>query len=138
MAVTYSGICFITQAPGVQPRLDFNPQSEQRILKGEVSLTSCFTGLDQSVLQIKTKIVSCHTANFKPVKWEVNGAVILPPLIFPDLRIRSFFQMRQLPLELVTGREPLERLYLDFLIFRVLGLVLGQQVRSEVGIFILV
>jgi hypothetical protein len=34
-------------------------------------------------LQIKTKIVSCHTADFKPVKQEVNGTVILPPLVFP-------------------------------------------------------
>ncbi len=30
-----------------------------------VPLTSCLTGLDQSVLQIKTKIVSCHTADFQ-------------------------------------------------------------------------
>jgi hypothetical protein len=35
-----------------------------------------------SVLQIKTKIVSCHTADSKPVKQEVNGTVILPPLVF--------------------------------------------------------
>jgi hypothetical protein len=35
-------------------------------------------------LQIKTKIVSRHTANSKPVKQEVNGTVILPPLVFPD------------------------------------------------------
>jgi hypothetical protein len=34
-------------------------------------------------LQIKTKIVSCHTADSKPVKQEVNGRVILPPLVFP-------------------------------------------------------
>jgi hypothetical protein len=33
-------------------------------------------------LQIKTKIVSCHTADFKPVKQEVNSTVILPPLVF--------------------------------------------------------
>jgi hypothetical protein len=33
-------------------------------------------------LQIK-KIVSCHTADSKPVKQEVNGTVILPPLVFP-------------------------------------------------------
>jgi hypothetical protein len=39
--------------------------------------------LDYSVLKIKTKIVSCHTADAKPVKWEVNGTVILPPLVFP-------------------------------------------------------
>jgi hypothetical protein len=42
----------------------------QGILKGEVSLllTPRLTGLDYSVLQIKTKIVSCHTADSKPVK----------------------------------------------------------------------
>jgi len=34
-------------------------------------------------LQIKTKIVSCHTADPKPVKQEVSGTVILPPLEFP-------------------------------------------------------
>ncbi len=42
-----------------------------------VPLTSCLTGLDQSVLQMKTKMVSCHTTDSKPVKQEVNGAVIL-------------------------------------------------------------
>jgi hypothetical protein len=50
-----------------------------------VPLTSCLTGLDLSVLQIKTKIFSCHTADSKPVKQEVNGTVILPPLVFPAL-----------------------------------------------------
>ncbi len=30
-------------------------------------------------MQIKTKIVSFHTADSKPVKQEVNGSVILPP-----------------------------------------------------------
>jgi len=49
-----------------------------------VPLTSCLTGLDQSVLKIKTKIVSCHTADSKPVNQEVNGTVILPPLVFPE------------------------------------------------------
>ncbi len=47
-----------------------------------VLLTSCLTGLDQSVFQIKRKIVSCHTADSKTVKQEVNGTVILPPLVF--------------------------------------------------------
>ncbi len=56
---------------------------QQGIPKEEVPLTSCLTGLDQSVLQIKTKIVSSHTANSKPVKQEVNSTVILPPLVFP-------------------------------------------------------
>ncbi len=43
-----------------------------------VPLTSCLTGLNESVLQIKTKIVSCRTADSKPVKKEVNGTVMLP------------------------------------------------------------
>ncbi len=34
---------------------------------------------------MKTKIVSCHTAVSKPVKQEVNGTVILPPLVFSGL-----------------------------------------------------
>jgi hypothetical protein len=33
-------------------------------------------------LQIKTKNICCHTADNKPVKQEVNGTVILPPLVF--------------------------------------------------------
>ncbi len=43
-----------------------------------VPLTSCLTGLDQPILQIKTKIVSCHTADSKRVKQEVNSTVKLP------------------------------------------------------------
>jgi hypothetical protein len=50
-----------------------------------VPLTSCLTGLNQPVLQIKTKNISIHTADSKPVKQEVNGTVILPPLVFPDM-----------------------------------------------------
>jgi hypothetical protein len=38
-------------------------------------------------MQITTKIVSCHTADTKPVKQEVTGTVILPPLVFPDVCI---------------------------------------------------
>ncbi len=48
-----------------------------------VRLTSCLTGLDYSVLQIITKNVSCHTADSKPVKQEVNDTAVLPPLVFP-------------------------------------------------------
>ncbi len=54
-----------------------------------VMLTSCFTGLDWSVLQIKTKIVSCHTADSKLVKQEVNGTGILPPFSIPWLVIQA-------------------------------------------------
>jgi hypothetical protein len=34
-------------------------------------------------LQIKTKIVGCHTDNSKPVRQEVNGTVKRLPLVFP-------------------------------------------------------
>ncbi len=64
----------------ISPAKTFN----QGILKGTVPLTSCLTGLDWSVLQIKTEIVSNHTADSKLVKQEINGTVILPPLVFPD------------------------------------------------------
>ncbi len=59
----------------------------QGILEGSITipLASCLTGLDQSVLKIKTKIVSFHTADSKPVKQEVNGTVMLPPLVFPGM-----------------------------------------------------
>jgi hypothetical protein len=36
-----------------------------------------------TVFQIKIKLVSCHTADSKPVKQEVNGTVILSHLVFP-------------------------------------------------------
>jgi hypothetical protein len=52
-----------------------------------VLLTSCLTGWEYSVLQIKTKTVSCHIADSKPVKQEVNGTVILPPFVFPGERV---------------------------------------------------
>jgi hypothetical protein len=54
----------------------------QGILQGEgcitVPLTSRLTVSDSSVFQMKTKIVSCHTADFKPVKQEVNGSDTSP------------------------------------------------------------
>jgi hypothetical protein len=34
-------------------------------------------------LQIKAKIISCHTTKSKPVKWEVSGTLKLPPSVFP-------------------------------------------------------
>ncbi len=54
-----------------------------------VPLTSCLTRLDLSVLQIKTEIVSCCIADSKSVKQEVNGTVILPPLVFPGETIET-------------------------------------------------
>ncbi len=34
-------------------------------------------------------MVSCHTADSKPVKQEVNCTVILPPLVFPAIRLST-------------------------------------------------
>jgi hypothetical protein len=48
------------------------------------------TGLDKSVLQME-KNVNSHTADSKPVKQEVNGTVILPPLVFPGLHFKLTF-----------------------------------------------
>ncbi len=60
-----------------------NPQpGNTKVGSSTVLLTYGLTGLDWSVLQIKTKTASCHTADSKPVKQEVNGTVILPRLVF--------------------------------------------------------
>jgi hypothetical protein len=48
-----------------------------------VPLASSLTCLEYPVVQIKTEIVSRHTADSKPGKQEVNGRAILPPLVFP-------------------------------------------------------
>ncbi len=40
-----------------------------------------------------TKIVSCHTADFKPVKQEVNGTVILPPFSIPWTNTLAYFSL---------------------------------------------
>ncbi len=40
-------------------------------------------------MQFKTKIVSCHTADSKPVKQEVNSTMILPLLVFPGLTLKN-------------------------------------------------
>jgi len=53
------------------------------VYSGNTKGGSITFGLDLSVLQIKTKIVSCHTADSKPFKREVSGTVILPPFVFP-------------------------------------------------------
>jgi hypothetical protein len=67
-----------------------------------VPLTSCLTGLYLSVLQIKTKIVSCHIPNSKLVKQEVNGTVILPPLAFPGGQCYEAFFLRNLRIFVIS------------------------------------
>jgi hypothetical protein len=58
-----------------------------------VLLSSCLTGLGESVLQIKTKIDSSHTAVSKPLKQEVNGREILPTFVFPEKGIDILHQI---------------------------------------------
>ncbi len=41
-------------------------------------------------MRLKTQIASCHTANSKPVKQEVKGTVILPPLVFSAQSFHNF------------------------------------------------
>ncbi len=48
-----------------------------------VRLTSCLTGLESAVWQLTIFIFICKTGWSKLVKQEVNGTVILPPLVFP-------------------------------------------------------
>ncbi len=85
-----------------------------------VPLTSCLTGLDQSVLQIKTKIVSCHTANSKPVKQEVNGTEILPSLVFPAETHASTWRQKLAPyfpsLEKIVQLLAVLYIFLNFLL----------------------
>jgi hypothetical protein len=76
-----------------------------------VLLTSCLTGLDKSVLQIKTKIVSSHTADSKPAKQEVNGTMILPPLVFPGQNNTQLYQgTRQVVLKIEIGKQKMKRM----------------------------
>ncbi len=50
-----------------------------------VLLTSCLTGLESAAWQLTIFVFICKTDESKPVKQEVNGTAILPPLIFPGL-----------------------------------------------------
>jgi hypothetical protein len=46
----------------------FNRSGNTKVGSITVPLTSCLTGLYKSVLQVKTKVVICHTADSKRVK----------------------------------------------------------------------
>ncbi len=69
-------------------RLLGEKHSRQGILKWEsitVPLTSCLTGLESAVWQLTNFVFICKTDLSIPVKREINGAVILPPLVFTAL-----------------------------------------------------
>ncbi len=75
-------------------------------------------------MQIKTKIVSSHTADSKPLKQEVNGTVILPPF--------SILCPICLPLKEVTGRVGYKVLMeVDNNILLIIGDPLGILVQEH-------
>jgi len=49
-----------------------------------VPLTSSLNGLESAVWLLTIFVFICKTEKSKPVKQEVNGTLILPPLVFPD------------------------------------------------------
>jgi len=80
----------------------------KRILKGKYHCTVDLL-FNSFVLQVKTKIVSCNTTSSKPDKQEVNGTVILPPLVFPACTLYFFAGSKNLGRALATklkGTEP--------------------------------
>jgi hypothetical protein len=50
-----------------------------------VPLTSCLTGLESALRKLTIFVFICKTDLSKPVKQEVNGTVILPPLVIPGV-----------------------------------------------------
>jgi hypothetical protein len=69
------------QAPGLRGRF-----VEPGNTKGgsiTVPLTSCLTGLESALWQLTIFVFICKTDLSEPVQQEVNGTVILPPLVFP-------------------------------------------------------
>jgi hypothetical protein len=63
--------------------------------KGEsitLLLTSCLTGLESAVWQLTIFVIICKTDKSKPVKQEVNGTVILSPLVFPAHGFQKLWQ----------------------------------------------
>ncbi len=67
--------------------------------KGEsisAPLTSCLTALESAVWQLTIFVFICKTHQSKPVKQEVNGTVILPPLVFPAPRVVNYAPRKHL------------------------------------------
>ncbi len=76
MIVTYNRKTFKVQATG-------NTKGGSITLP----LTSCLTGLKSIVCQLTIFVFICKTDKSTPVQQEVNGTVILPPLVFPGLSL---------------------------------------------------
>jgi hypothetical protein len=76
---------FVTDAEARKARVFVPVMIVQGILKVEVSLYRWPPVLLVWISLFFKKIVISLTADSKPVKQEVNGTVILPPLVFPRL-----------------------------------------------------
>jgi hypothetical protein len=74
MAHTASLVCFISTVNGCN-------EKKEKPIKTDTS-SGHITNLKQSILET-FDTYGCHTADSKPVKQEVNGTAILPPLVFP-------------------------------------------------------
>jgi len=69
----------------IKPRRDLEEMEwKQGILKGECTIDLLFDWFGLVYFANKNNIVSCHRADSKPVKQEVNSTVILSPLVFPE------------------------------------------------------
>jgi len=81
-------------------------------------------------LEIKTKIVSCHTADSKPVKQEVNGTVILPTLVFPEniFKMQPWFSII-LYLNMLSKLAPIADKFVTFNFF--VSNTLQSQARAS-------
>ncbi len=81
-----------------------------------VPLISCLTGLESAVWQLTMFVFICKTDYSKPVKLEVNGTMILPPLVLPA-RIYLYLQLLCLSLflpfrgrwKIGQGKKPVHR-----------------------------
>jgi hypothetical protein len=56
-------------------------------------LTSCLIGLESAVWLLTIFVFLCKTDKSKPVKQEINGTVIVPPLAFPEANIANSYKM---------------------------------------------
>jgi hypothetical protein len=55
------------------------------ITSTRITMRFSITGLESAVGELTMFVFICKTDKSKPVKQEVNGTVIVPPLVFPAL-----------------------------------------------------
>ncbi len=77
-----------------------------------VPLTSCLTGLELAVWQLTIFVFICKTDKSKPVKQEVNGTVILPPLSIPWIK----YTKRILLFYILSDEETFKKFFLFYFV----------------------